>query len=223
MNSKYRLYGIYGTNTKPLLEDNKASIYWEISGDSIPDGAVVTMWAQLRDVDYTVNVGNDTHPSYIDHKKKPGYETVECSVKVNKTMDWSFMNATHVKSYYGYQPGIENVATGSSAWKKSGKGLFDTRYKQRYPMRHENNGWEQTSAVGCFAHRNQYPQGEYIELKSGIGYPVQLGYAIYNPTYRLGTDLLDKWTNNSWSALQPVYQGESEVLEFYWYLLEGAT
>ena len=110
----------------------------------------------------------------------------------------------------------------TSAWTGSGEGLFDTQYRQRYPMRHENNGWLQTSAVGCYAHRNQWPQGEYIQLKSGIGYPVQLGYALYNPTYALGSNLLDKWAN-SWSANQPVYQGESEVLEFYWYVIDGAT
>ena len=51
---------------------------------------------------------------------------------------------------------------------------------------------------------------------------MQLGYALYNPTYALGSNLLDKWAN-SWSANQPVYQGESEVLEFYWYVIDSAT
>ena len=108
----------------------------------MPDGAVVTTWAQLRDVDYTVNVGNDTNPFFIDHQRKLGYETVECQVRVNKSREWSFKNATRVNSYWGYQPGIESVAMSTSVWSNSGEGLFDTQYKRRYPMSHSSNGWQ---------------------------------------------------------------------------------
>ena len=77
----------------------------------------------------------------MQHYRKLGYETVECQVRVNKSMDWSFRNATHVNSYWGYDQGIENVAQRTNVWENSGEGLFDTQYKNRYPQRHTDNGW----------------------------------------------------------------------------------
>ena len=46
--------------------------------------------------------------------------------------------------------------------------------------------------VGCYAHRKSDPEGEHISIKNGIGYPIQLGYAIYDASYGLGTNLIDR-------------------------------
>ena len=73
---------MYGANTRiPLTLFNFPYIYLEIGGAVIEDGAVVTQWVQIEDVDWAFNYGNDTHPDAVYHWKQPGYEIVECSVR----------------------------------------------------------------------------------------------------------------------------------------------
>ena len=51
----------------------------------MPDWSIALFWAQIRDVDTTVNVGNYTHPEYVTKLRDPGFETVECRIELNMT------------------------------------------------------------------------------------------------------------------------------------------
>ena len=65
-------------------------------------------------------------------------------------------------------------------------------------------------------HRRTYAPSYGIVLKSGIGFKVKTGYAMYDSWLPLGTPI-----SNSWKT--PVYAGESSEMEFYWYDVDSAT
>ena len=44
----------------------------------------------MQDVDYEMNIGTAEYPQYVNHRRKLGYETVECQARVNKSMDYAF-------------------------------------------------------------------------------------------------------------------------------------
>ena len=92
-----------------MKKNHGPAIYWELQGEGVPNNTIVTTWAQLQDVDYEMNIGTPEYPQYVNHRKKAGYETVECQVRVNHSMGYAFRNATAVHSYWGRNPGIENV------------------------------------------------------------------------------------------------------------------
>ena len=74
------------------------------------------------------------------------------------------------------------------------QGYEDDNSKKRYGQKHTDDGWQKQMTIGCYAQRRSEKDlsGEHIAIKSGIGYPIQLGYAIYDASYGLGTNLIDR-------------------------------
>ena len=194
-----------------------AYIYLEVGGGEIPDEAVVATYASVFDTDYTYKVNVNITAQY---QSKGDFETAECRVIFKHDRDPYLQYASYdevdVRTYKGSVNsfGIPSYSWETDTWDKSAS-FYDSRYQQE----HRESGWEQTSRVGCYMQRLGDSYYSAFPIKNNVAYPVVVGYNLYNKGYSLQSDTL---LDEGWSAKIPVFAGQSEVMEFTWWNVEGA-
>ena len=94
-----------------------------------------------------------------------------------------------------------------------------------YPMSNANNGWEESSQVGCYMERSASSWQGAFNLKNSVAFRGTFGYSMYNEgTYDIKSNNYFDSIRGGWDRIDAVYSAETFLdIDVTWWNIESAS